>query len=143
MSNDCAHAAIASHKPVLLVVDNDEEVRKALNIALQQEGFDVWLASSGEEALEIYRHHYEWIEVFLIDLKMPGLSGLETLTALQSINPHLSSCFMTDDATNTNGSELPQHSATPVFQKPLDIANLSLALWQLVGNRSPRSGQAA
>src|SRR5437879_2312424 len=97
MAEHSHEAAASSHKPVLLVVDDNEELRKVLNIALQHEGFDVWLAASGQEALEINRHHRDWIDLFLIDIEMPGLSGPQTLEKLQEANREVRCCFMTGD----------------------------------------------
>jgi DNA-binding NtrC family response regulator len=136
--------AAVSHKPVLLVADENEELCKSLNVALQQAGFDVWLASSAYEALEIYRHHRDWIDLFLIDLCLPGGQfGIEMLEALQQISPDVRCCFMTDRPAARLVKELYRSGAVAVFQKPLCMEELSRALWHLASQRTRRSCPAA
>jgi DNA-binding NtrC family response regulator len=137
-------AMTESHKPVLLVADEDEELCKSLNVALQQAGFDVWLAASANEVLEIFQHHREWIDLFLVDLRLAGGPfGIEMLEALQQIDPNASCCFMADRANGTEERELYRRGALAVFHKPLRIRELSRSLWQLLSRRVRRSCPAA
>jgi two-component system response regulator (stage 0 sporulation protein F) len=127
--------ATASHKPVVLVVDDNEELRKALNIVLQQQGFDVWLAASGQEALEIQLHHRDWIDLYLIDVEMPGLSGPQTLEKLQGTD--VACCFMTTGTEDSNRQELLERGAVHIFEKPLDLLEVSRIVRQIL-SRHPR-----
>jgi CheY-like chemotaxis protein len=47
----------------------------------------VWLAAGGQEALDLYQRHREAIDVVLLDVRMPGLDGPQTLAALRALNP--------------------------------------------------------
>src|SRR3954470_11871134 len=67
----------------VLVVDDEECVRDVLDAMLRQQGFAVWLAADGWEALEVYRLHLAAIDLVLLDVRMPGLDGPATLTALR------------------------------------------------------------
>src|SRR5262249_8109403 len=84
----------SSPKPGILVVDDDDAVRQMLDRGLRHHGFDVWLAGSGKEAVEVYQHHRQMISLVLLDVKMPGLDGPATLGALETMNPEVRSVFM-------------------------------------------------
>ena len=64
-------------KPRILVVDDEEPIRKTLRMTLEYEGYDVLEAASGSEALDQIEH--EPPELVFLDIKMPGMDGLEVL----------------------------------------------------------------
>ncbi|TET68351.1 MAG: response regulator, partial [Candidatus Zixiibacteriota bacterium] len=67
----------------ILVVDDQESQREMLGGHLKNKGYAVTTAESGESALEISQRNF--FEVALLDLKMPGLSGLDLLNRLKEI----------------------------------------------------------
>ncbi len=76
-----------SEKPGVLVVDEDHLVRIMVQLGLERNGFDVWLARSGQEAIDLYRRHLKEIKVVLLDVRTSGLGGLQTLEVLQNLIP--------------------------------------------------------
>src|SRR5581483_10924218 len=81
----------------ILVVDDEECVRTVLDLALRQQGFVVWLAADAQGALDLYRRHHDTIDVVLLDVRMPGSDGPQTLLALQRVNPQVRCGFMSVD----------------------------------------------
>src|SRR5262245_363682 len=69
--------------PGVLVADDDAHVRSLLGHFLKREGYAVWLAADGHEALDVYRRHQEDIHLVLLDVRMPRRDGPATLAALQ------------------------------------------------------------
>jgi len=65
----------------VLVVDDEESVRNLLQRALEEAGYQVTTATSGEEAMS-EAYHGEGVELVLLDIKMPGMSGMDVLTKL-------------------------------------------------------------
>jgi two-component system KDP operon response regulator KdpE len=65
----------------VLVVDDEEQIRRALRSVLQVRHYEVELAASGEEALELTSEHTP--DVIILDLSMPGMGGLETCRRLR------------------------------------------------------------
>src|SRR5262245_11971981 len=78
----------------VLVVDDEALIRSMLNTGLAQYGFEVRLAASGREAIEIYSRDFSEIDLVLLDVRMPGLDGPQTLARLEAINPNVRCCFM-------------------------------------------------
>ena len=74
-------------------------VRIMVQLGLERNGFDVWLARSGREAIDLYRRHMEDIAVMVLDVRMPGLDGLQTLEVLRELNPEVLACFMSSDTS--------------------------------------------
>jgi CheY-like chemotaxis protein len=71
----------------ILVVDDEDVVRDILGTVLRRHGLTPILASSGEEALQVYDQFQNNIPLVILDLTMPGLSGEETLRELRQRNP--------------------------------------------------------
>lgn len=83
----------------LLIVDDEEGVRRSLKKALAGDGYDICLAARGEEALDIVRAGGRDIGIVIADFKMPGMDGLETLTAVAKINPEITRIILTGYAS--------------------------------------------
>jgi len=71
----------------VLIVDDDEGVLSVAEMMLVRFGFEVSTAGSGEEALEDYTRRSEKIDLIILDIKMPGMSGETTLKALRHFDP--------------------------------------------------------
>lgn len=79
--------------PTILVVDDQPGVREMLRLALRRAGHDVILADSGAGALEVLRARP--IDVLITDLNMPGIGGLELISAIRDDKPQLRIVLMT------------------------------------------------
>ena len=73
----------------VLVVEDEQLMRRLLERILSRYDTSVLLAADGEEALEIYRHHRGEIDVVLLDLGLPKMSGWEVFNNLKQENPDL------------------------------------------------------
>lgn len=71
----------------VLVIDDEQPVREAVKDILAVEGIVVLGAANGDDGVALYRERQAEIELVLLDLSMPGLSGQETLAALRQVNP--------------------------------------------------------
>jgi signal transduction histidine kinase len=71
----------------VLVVDDDPDVRELIGEMLRRIGFAVLTAQEGSEGLEMFRKHHHDIDVVLLDLTMPGISGEEALRRIHGIQP--------------------------------------------------------
>ena len=120
-------------KPVVLVVDDNKEVGRMLDLALRSYGFVVRLAATGREAVELYREHHQSIALVLLDVQMPGMDGPATLAAIQTINPEVQCCFMSGHTGKYSITELLDMGAIHVVPKPFVSLNLlARLLWDMV-----------
>jgi CheY-like chemotaxis protein len=118
------------------VVDDDRLVGIVVQLGLEREGFEVWLAPSGREAINLYRQHGDCIAVVLLDVCMPGLDGPRTLDALRELNPGIHACFMSGNTGSYEPGELLQHGAASVIDKPFPMQQL-LDILQPLTQRIP------
>lgn len=116
----------------VLVVDDEHMVRIMVQMGLEQNGFDVWLAANGRKAIDLYRAYREDIAVVVLDLSMPGLDGLQTLDALRELDPEVLACFMSGDTGGYTPEELRQQGAAYIIAKPFLLDDLASILWRLV-----------
>jgi DNA-binding response OmpR family regulator len=71
----------------VLLIDDEDVVREMVTEVLEHEGFDVLVAADGKHGLELFGDRGEGIDVVLLDLSMPGLSGQETFARLAKRRP--------------------------------------------------------
>ncbi len=89
----------------LLVVDDEEGVRRSLKKVLERDGYAVSLAEDGNQAIGIVRENPYQIETVISDYKMPGIDGLETLIEIGKINPEVTRIMLTGYATMESAIE--------------------------------------
>ena len=120
------------HNPSLLVVDDDALVLATLATGFRDEGYTVHEASSGEEAIAIAKEHD--IDLAILDIRMPGLSGIETASILYKTNaiPFLFLSAFNDAATV---SMAVSEGALGYLIKPIDVDHM-LPTVQTALNRS-------
>ena len=125
-----------SSRTRVLVIDDDESMRIACTQALESAGFNAAVAACGEEAIE--KASRESFEVALLDLRMPGLPGLEVLKRLKQDSPHLMVIIITAYATIESAVEAIQQGAYNYLPKPFTPE----ALIAIVG-RAAAAGRSA
>jgi len=108
----------------ILVVDDEESIRWALRKSLEREGYRVVLASDGAEALA--RATESGIDLVLMDIKMPGSDGFETLTRIKEIRPNLPVIIMTAFGTLQAAVQAMKRGAYDHITKPFDFDELSI-----------------
>jgi two-component system, OmpR family, response regulator len=121
-------------KPAVLVVDDVVAIGTMLDLALSQGGFAVTLATTGNEAIELYRKHHDKFALVLMDVQMAGMDGPTTLAILRQINPELKCCFMSGSTGKYTSQELLDMGAVHVTMKPfVNLSILTQFLWDMIG----------
>jgi two-component system OmpR family response regulator len=117
----------------VLVVDDEPAIRTLLDFALRQGGLTVRLAGSGREAVTVYREASTEIDLVLLDIRMPGLDGPQTLAALRQVDPQTRFCFLSGQACRYGSDDLLALGALRVFEKPIfDLRRFALEVQQLL-----------
>ena len=107
----------------VLIIDDDEDIRDMFEDLLVEEGYELRVASSGEEGLE--KFDPDIVKLVLCDLTMPGMGGIEVLTKIreQSKVP----CIILSGNINPQSHKLCMKAgATDILQKPIDYSYLKL-----------------
>jgi DNA-binding NtrC family response regulator len=110
----------------VLIVDDEEDFRITLANRLKKRKFAVLEAEDGLRALEIIRTYP--VDVAIVDIKMPGLDGLETLKRIKEINPLVEVIMLTGHASVESGIEGMKLGAFDYLMKPCDINDLVLKI---------------
>ena len=120
----------------ILVVDDDESLRRVTQVQLQQAGYRAEASSSGRQALEVLQS--QTVDLVLTDLKMPGMSGLELLRAVQAQQPDTMVVLMTAYGTIETAVEAVKSGAYDYITKPVNQEELLLLLDRALGYRALR-----
>ncbi len=103
----------------ILVADDEESMRWVLSKALRKKGFSVDLARDGDEALSLI--HSQPYDMAILDIKMPGLTGLELLDRVRELKSDLLVVIMTAEASMKNAVEAMKRGAYDYITKPFDL----------------------
>jgi CheY-like chemotaxis protein len=101
----------------ILIADDDLGCRDALRSIVEPEGYRTLLAASGEEALEIVHEHE--VDLALLDMHMPRMTGLETLELVRQYNAYLPCILVTADANEGLIRQAFRAHAYSVIPKPV------------------------
>jgi two-component system, NtrC family, response regulator PilR len=120
----------------LLVVDDEPSMREFLEIMLSQEGYQVTLAASGEEGFKAYRQ--EEHDLVLTDVKMPGMSGLELIKEIHSLDPSIPIIAITAYACADDAIRAVRAGAYDYLSKPFQIDDLRVIIRNALETRRLR-----
>jgi len=123
--------AVSSLKPVvggsesILIVDDESPVRNVLSLSLRHLGYKVSVASTGQEALDKYREAPSGIDLVILDMLMPNLSGSEVFECLKEINPQVRVLIMSGYASIDLINSVLKNGGLGFMQKPFAIEDLA------------------
>jgi len=106
----------------ILVVDDDAPIRDLFSRALNSKRCDVRVALNGEEAIKIAKKHP--IHLSFIDMRMPGMDGLDTFRAMKTINPDMVVVIISGFSDTTKINAAIQDGATSFLKKPFNISDI-------------------
>lgn len=110
----------------ILVADDEESMRWVLEKSLKKQGLHVDLAENGLQARQLFRK--KSYDIALLDIKMPGLQGLELLRLMQEESPSTLVVIMTAEATMENAVTAMKYGAFDYLTKPFDLDALEAIL---------------
>ena len=108
----------------LLIIDDEEGIRRSVKRALRQEKYEVLMAENGQQALEIVRQNPEQIAIAISDYKMPGMDGIETLAAIGGINADITRVILTGYATLESAIQATNEGFDGFLTKPFENEEL-------------------
>ncbi len=117
----------------ILVVDDEEPIRNALKKYLTQQQFEVYVAGSGEEALNQLRRHK--ISLMLCDIRMAGTSGVDLVPQAIEVEADLAILMLTAVNDATSAALCMQRGAMDYLTKPIELADLGRAIQRALTRR--------
>jgi two-component system response regulator AtoC len=130
-----------SGRPIVLVVDDDEQILFAFQEVFAKDGYETVIARNGEEALEQAAGHLP--TAVIMDITMPRLNGLDALSVIKERNPSLPVILVTGFGTMHTAIKAMQLGAFDYLTKPLDLVMVRDVVRRALsssgsGNTSPR-----
>jgi two-component system response regulator HydG len=113
-------------KNKILVVDDEPVHLKMLETVLRDQGYSVALAGSGDAAIRATETQF--YDLILLDMRMPGMDGLETLNSIKAVNPGVPIIIMTAFASVKTAVKAMKTGAYDYITKPIDIDMLSIQI---------------
>jgi PAS domain S-box-containing protein len=116
----------------ILLVDDEEILRRTAQKILSALGYDVLEAKDGAEAIAIYREHWKNIHVVLLDVVMPNVNGRDALIAIREINPEARVLIVSGFSSPDMLAEIEQIRIDGFLSKPYTVSSLSTALAKIL-----------
>jgi two-component system response regulator RegA len=128
MTTEAGHTA-----PSILLVDDDETLRERLARALRERGYEVRTAGNADEAMQKVREDSP--ELAVLDLKMPGRSGIELLKEIRAHDPSTEVLILTGYGSIATAVEATKLGAVGYVPKPVDADEILAAFSRMRGER--------
>lgn len=120
-----AEQQFSKRRGTLLIVDDEEGPRQSLRVIFQDD-YEILLADTGNHAIELAQRYK--IDVAVLDIRMAGMSGIETLERLKGVNPDLEVVMMTAFETTDTMRQALRLRACDYINKPFDLGTMRTAV---------------
>jgi DNA-binding response OmpR family regulator len=121
-------------KAKIMIVDDEEAVRQSLEDILQLEGYEVTSAASGDAALDIMQEQN--FDLVLLDLKMPGLDGLDVMKTIRKNSPETKIVLLTGHGSMESAIEALRQGAHDYLLKPVASRELLNSVARAIAQRA-------
>ncbi|HVP30026.1 MAG TPA: PAS domain-containing protein [Myxococcota bacterium] len=118
---------------LVLVVDDEEAVRRLARTMLERLGFEVIVAAGGREAVALFREHRDRVRVVLLDMTMHPMGGAETYRALREVRADVRVVLSSGYSEQEAARELPGSGVAGFLQKPYRVEDLVASLRRALG----------
>ena len=109
----------------MLIVEDEPDLRECLRDFFSAKGFDVMCATGGDEAIEWLQQHA--VEILLLDVNMPGFSGIEVLRFAKQLYPEVKAVMVTGVERKETEELARQYGAIAYVTKPFDFSDATWA----------------
>ncbi len=123
---------LAQGAETVLLVDDEEMIVDVGQQMLEKLGYKVLTAKNGEEAIEIYQSNQEKIDIVILDVIMPGLSGGETYDRLKKSDRNVNVLLASGYGINRQICEILERGCNGFIQKPFNLKQLSRKIREII-----------
>ena len=110
----------------LLIVDDEKDFVEMFSLRLTRQGEKVFTAFSGEEALKVLKETA--VDVVILDIRMPGMDGIETLKEIKAMHPLVEVIMLTGHGSTETAVEGMKSGAFDYLMKPADFEDITLKI---------------
>ncbi|MFO0945752.1 MAG: response regulator [Planctomycetota bacterium] len=110
--------------PGILIAEDEKAVFRLLQYAFARDGWRVFMAKNGAEAVELFREHEPLIDVLLLDVQMPVMSGTCAWDKIRAIQRDIPCLIMTGNRHSLNGQNHESLGVVEILDKPFDLRRL-------------------
>jgi len=121
-------------KPVILIVDDEEGIRESLSGILEDEGYDILTADSGEEAVRILREASP--DLIFLDIWLTGMDGIKTLQEIKAMKPEVPVIMISGHGSIELAVKATQTGAYDFLEKPLSLERVLLVSKRAIEKRT-------
>ncbi len=126
---------VFSGTETVLFVDDEEMIVDVGTEMLKMLGYDVVIAHSGKESIEIYEKNRDRIAIVILDMIMPGISGGETYDRLKEINPDIKVLLSSGYSISGQATEILERGCDGFMQKPFNVKLLSQKIREILDTK--------
>ena len=128
-------ATVSRGSGTILLIDDEEMIIKVGEELLQELGYKVLVARSGQGAIKLYKKNADKIDLIIMDMIMPGMGGGETFDHLKKINADIKVLLSSGYSINGQASEILERGCDGFIQKPFNINQLSEKIQGIVAQK--------
>ncbi len=129
---DSAALAVKGHGEMILLVDDEENVRGIIAKLLNKLDYKVLEAGDGEEALEMFRAHQDDIDLILTDIVMPKMGGVDLAKSIRLLDKNVPIIFATGYSNGQAISSGDQVDQSIIVKKPFVIVEVSQSIRRMI-----------
>jgi two-component system cell cycle sensor histidine kinase/response regulator CckA len=122
---ESARIDIVHSTETILLIDDEETILAVGKEMLEALGYKVFAAQGGEEAIALYGERKSAIDIVVLDMVMPSMSGGETYDRLKAINPAICVILSSGYSMNEQAGRILERGANSFIQKPFNLKDLS------------------
>jgi CheY-like chemotaxis protein len=130
---------IRSGNETVLLVDDEDNIIQVTREMLERMGYDVLVARNGNEAVKVVKEDPHKVDLLILDMIMPGLSGGKTFDMIREIRGDLKVLLSSGYSINGEAEEILRRGCNGFIQKPYTMNELSRKIAHIIATASPRS----
>jgi len=132
--NKAASAAIIKGKGTILLIDDEKMILDVGIELLEELGYTVQSAMSGQDAIDVFQRDRGKIDLIIMDMIMPGMSGGETFDRLKKIDPDIKVLLSSGYSINSQAAKILQRGCDGFIQKPFNMNQLAEKVQGILAN---------
>ena len=126
---------VPSREVQVLLVDDDANVRKLIELLLRDEGYKLAVCKNGREALKVFEAQHPELTLGIVDVMMPGLGGLDLISSMRQLKPNFSIIIISGYSDREVTPEVAASGPTLFLHKPFQIDQLTKAISKLLESK--------